>query len=64
MKRQALLDCIDAARAQYHNAWACTSVDLAIEVLPADTLPMNMPLMSAVLLLISCCCRHLKPGMR
>lgn len=32
MKRQALLDCIAAAKEQYHHAWACTSVDLAIEV--------------------------------
>lgn len=31
MKRQALLDCIAAAKEQYHHAWACTSVDLAIE---------------------------------
>ena len=34
MKRQALLDCIQAAQERYHNAWACTSVDLAIQVLP------------------------------
>ncbi len=32
LKREALLDCLDTARACYHNAWARTSVDLAIEV--------------------------------
>ncbi|KAK9799798.1 hypothetical protein WJX73_010639 [Symbiochloris irregularis] len=31
MKRQALMDCLEAAKGQYHNAWACTAVDLAIE---------------------------------
>ena len=32
LKREALLDCLDTARACYNNAWARTSVDLAIEV--------------------------------
>ena len=33
MKRQALLDCIHAAKERYPQAWARTSVDLAIQVL-------------------------------
>jgi hypothetical protein len=32
MKREALLACLETARDCYHNAWARTSVDLAIEV--------------------------------
>ena len=32
MKREALLDCLATARARYDQAWARTSVDLAIQV--------------------------------
>ena len=32
MKRDALLDCLDTARECYRNAWARTSVDIAIQV--------------------------------
>jgi hypothetical protein len=31
MKREALLDCFDTARGRYHQAWARTSVDIAIQ---------------------------------
>ena len=31
MKREALLDCLETARARYDQAWARTSVDLAIQ---------------------------------
>ena len=36
MKRQALLDCIQAAKEHYHKPWACVSVDLTIQVLPVN----------------------------
>ena len=38
MKRQALLDCIQAAKERYPQAWARTSVDLAIQVWPGPAL--------------------------
>ena len=31
MKREALLDCFDTARGRYDQAWARTSVDIAIQ---------------------------------
>ena len=31
MKREALLDCLDTARSRYDQAWARTSVDIAIQ---------------------------------
>ena len=34
MKREALLECLEAARAVYGRPWARTSVDIAIEVPP------------------------------
>lgn len=32
MKRDALLDCLETGRDCYRHAWACTSVDIAIQV--------------------------------
>ena len=31
MKREALLDCLASAQARYDQAWARTSVDLAVQ---------------------------------
>lgn len=43
MKREALLDCLATAQGRYDQAWARTSVDLAIQVPGHTRLPLQCP---------------------
>ena len=62
MRRQALLDCIHAAKERYPQAWARTSVDLAIQVLLHLAVPWHSLRLTYFFVRILCLVTSLTPA--